>query len=475
VGYEIGDLGIGAFAVLFQTTFYWLTRVFSSRHVARWKPVMEAQGLKDVHVVSRLRVLREVVGFDGPRRVRLVPEPAAGSPIVRVIVDSPRESQAPLTLWPRPTEGDTAMRTGDALFDAQWAVDGSSALVYACLDRAMRARLLMLHGGAGAQIVLAGGELRAELHGKVVDGKFRAEIPGERRAAAATPVTSALDREGGVLTLLLEIARGLPGTLRATDVVARLAHNAREDPLPQVRIANVDLLAREFSARPQTHETLLGACTDPNPGVRLHAAQALGEERIDVLWALVEDPSVDDTCAAGAVYALGARVALDRALGILEHALRTRRFGTVHACLERLGECGEAAVATLAKVLAIEDGELGVHAARALARSASPGAEGPLVAALARDAAIRLAAAVALGECGTPSAVWPLREAEQKHAEAAFQRAARQAIAEIQARASGASPGQLSLAAGEAGQLSFPDRKVGQVSLVEPAPTAEKA
>jgi hypothetical protein len=73
---------------------------------------------------------------------------------------------------------------------------------------------------------------------------------------------------------------------------------------------------------------------------------------------------------------------------------------------------------------------------------------------------------------GTAAAVAPLQNAESRDSET--RRAARQAIAEIQARlavASGAAPGQLSLAAGEAGQLSLAETdEAGRLSLAETAP-----
>jgi len=59
----------------------------------------------------------------------------------------------------------------------------------------------------------------------------------------------------------------------------------------------------------------------------------------------------------------------------------------------------------------------------------------------------------------------PLKEAEARAAGSAFSRAARQAIAEIQARLPGASPGQLSMASGEAGSLSLVEDERGRLSL----------
>ena len=125
-------------------------------------------------------------------------------------------------------------------------------------------------------------------------------------------------------------------------------------------------------------------------------------------------------------------------------------------------------VPVLAKVLAVESGELGVAAAQALGTCRETAAEAPLLGAL-RQASDDVCAAVAaaLGRVGSASAVLPLKEAASREgASAALRRAARQAVAEIQSRLQGASPGQLSLAEGDAGQLSLADQDPrGQVSL----------
>ncbi len=74
-------------------------------------------------------------------------------------------------------------------------------------------------------------------------------------------------------------------------------------------------------------------------------------------------------------------------------------------------------------------------------------------------------------------AVPELRGAAERHArDGDLSRAVRQAVAEIQsrlARAGGARPGQLSLAGGEAGQLSVVEEAVeGRLTLAEPSAQA---
>ncbi len=118
----------------------------------------------------------------------------------------------------------------------------------------------------------------------------------------------------------------------------------------------------------------------------------------------------------------------------------------------------------LAKVLAVEKPELAEAAADALGATGDPSAEPALLAALGRPhAPVRAAAARALGRVGTTAAVLPLQAAEAR--DAAVRAVARQAIAEIQSRAKGAGPGQLSLAGGESGRLSLAGGEEGRLSL----------
>jgi YD repeat-containing protein len=139
-------------------------------------------------------------------------------------------------------------------------------------------------------------------------------------------------------------------------------------------------------------------------------------------------------------------------------SLRTRRLASAQACLEALGrQGGVEAVPLLSKVLAVEKGELAVSAAKALGWTDVPAAEGPLIAALScGQPELRAAAARALGHVGTVDALLPLRQMEAQHwRDGAFRNAARQAVADIQSRLTGAAAGQLSLSEDEGGRLSL--------------------
>jgi HEAT repeat protein len=182
--------------------------------------------------------------------------------------------------------------------------------------------------------------------------------------------------------------------------------------------------------------------------------------------------SKKDGFSSQAVRALGRELSFERTTAILHHALHRRRIETACACLEALGGSGTAeAVHALAKVLDEEGEELAIAAAQALGTTGNAAAEAPLLLALRRpQLRLRVAAVKALGRIGSVAAVLPLKEAAKRFSrQPELVQAVRQAIAEIQARLPGASPGQLSLAGAEAGRLSLTQAKAGQLSLATKA------
>jgi hypothetical protein len=334
------------------------------------------------------------------------------------------------------------LELGDREFDDEIYLQGSPALVQAIMDAETRARVRSMLGN---EVAVQGGQLQA-----IVDDQY-ALGPG-------TPVAA-------LLPVLMDFAERL---VRPVDLVERLVANARRDPVAGVRQASLLALAREFSDHALTRPTLLAALSDPSDEVRLRAATMLVPEGTPVLHEIAGAENTADGCAARAVTTLGAKLPFERTAAILMHALRTRRLETAAACLAGLGVAhARDAVPILAKVLAMETGPLAEAAARALGQCGGGDAEAALIAGLGHAAGpARLAVAEALGSSGSVAAVEPLQDAEaHRSAEAAFRRAARQAIASIQSRAGTASPGQLTLAEGESGRLSLEDDAAGHVSL----------
>ncbi len=222
-------------------------------------------------------------------------------------------------------------------------------------------------------------------------------------------------------------------------MAARIASNLRAEPEAGARLRGVLMLSREFPRHAATREALLAAREDASEEVRLRAGMALGEEGRGTLVDLVARAGTDDSCAARAIAALGDRLPAEQAEAALRRALgEAGRPQTAQACLEALGRLGRP-----------EHERLLLEALRS------------------DDLPVSIAAARALGRAGTVAAVPPLREATSPGVPGELRSAARQAIAEIQARLTGAEPGQLSLAGGEAGALSLADGEPGRLSLAE--------
>jgi HEAT repeats len=338
----------------------------------------------------------------------------------------------------------------DPLFDQVFFVGGLPALVYAFLDAETRGILLRLN--QEGVLTISGPEIGLDL----AEGD-EGLLPGE-------------------LPLLLKVAERLSDRHQTPE---RLATNARQDPLPGVRLKNLLCLVRELGEHPLVDETLRAACADLDPEVRLRAAAVLGRDGAEILLEMTEDMGVSDAWAAAAVTALGLNLPFDRAAATLDRALHGHRYETARACIEALRHHGKAAVEPLVKPLMVDAGMVAAAAARALGALEASSTEGLLVRALWRSApGLRLAAAEALGRAGSVAAVPPLKQIAENNEEPEFRQAARQAIARIQARLPGASPGQLSLAAAEAGQLSlagsgagrlsFPHGEAGELSLARP-------
>lgn len=150
-------------------------------------------------------------------------------------------------------------------------------------------------------------------------------------------------------------------------------------------------------------------------------------------------------------------------------ALCDARPGAVAARLDRIVNSGRPqSVDIIADVVHHRGARVAEIIVRALAEL-----EGPVVEAILIDAldhhvhSVQLEAATGLTRTGIVRAVAPLGDwARRKLFSRELQKAARQAIAAIQSRIAGATPGELSLVNSEGGDLSFAheDRR-GQMSL----------
>lgn len=245
-----------------------------------------------------------------------------------------------------------------------------------------------------------------------------------------------------VLAAVLPLAKRL---VMPADLPSRLAANLASEPEARVRWSILRLLDRAYPGHPLTEKALRAALDDPNDEVRCRVAAASGEAGLDTLLDLVASDTTADVWAARAVTALGERLPVEQAEDTLRRALAREHVRTARACVELLDfRHGRGSEELLLRTLGSNEPEL------------------------------ILAAVRALGRLGTVAAVTPLHElAKDRRGEVAG--AARQAVAEIQSRLTGAGPGQLTLAASEAGALSLPTDEPGQLTLTGTDPEAGKA
>jgi hypothetical protein len=335
-----------------------------------------------------------------------------------------------LKLWTREIE------LGDAEFDDKFIVEGENGPVCALLGGMLRRQLLRAVNECTSLDIGNGGLV--------------ARIPEQK-----LPV---------LLPLLLDISRRFA---EPVDVKARIIQNARRDPESGVRLTNLHLLMREFPDDPEALQALRQARTDPNFGVRVQAAIALGDEGHSTLLEVAKR-SPDDEAGAQAIKHLGGKLNFEQTKKILARALNKGYPRMARACLEVLGQRRTVGIGTLTRVMTTRKDELAAAAALALGATGEEAAQAPLLQALqSDDGDLRQAAATALGKVGTADAVQPLKDAAERFwLSLGLRRAARQAVAEIHARV-GATPGQLSLAEAEAGQLSLAQDGAGQLALVQ--------
>jgi hypothetical protein len=303
--------------------------------------------------------------------------------------------------------GSTDPRTGDPAFDARVALHGPVATARALLDAPTRAGIRELFARFAA--------------GRIDRGSFSFQSTEARRGPDSLDAVT--------LHQALQLAHALE---RPAAPEARLAAIVREDPIGTVRALALQALCERGVGRPDAQEGLQHASVDPDPSVRLYAGRALGPRGETVLLALATDGAVPDAVSAEAIDALGEAFPLEHARAVLLREIASGRVDTARSALRRCLAGGAAEVPVLS-------------------------------AALAAEPAVAAEAARALGRVAGADAVEALHGAEARGGD--VRRAAREAIATIQSRLVGASPGQVALAEGDSGRLSVVDGADGRVSL----------
>jgi hypothetical protein len=289
------------------------------------------------------------------------------------------------------------------------------------------------------------------------------------------------------LTLLLRSVASLTRLLSVPPgkVPQRLAHNAVNDPAPDVRLENLRYLVAPSTRAPpelitSTAAQLLGEWHAP---VRLLAAQHAGKDGHAVLLALAADTQLDRSLRVQAVESLG-RHPVPAVDGLRAVLVSAHPPELTVAALAVIGWSDDAtlreAVLSCARS---EHDSVRAEAARVLGRLAHPQAE-PILIQLLSDAAsdVQHASAEALGLFGSVAAVEPLLPLAETLVRPRLRQAARGAIGRIQSRLGDVEAGRLSLSdprdlAGAVDVVDTSALRVGEVSLAEEpvAPVRQKA
>ncbi len=441
------------------------------RRAKLWREAASAAGLTAVEQSDRA-----LEGRNGTLHVRLERLERAEASGTRITISGPRIH--PDLVLKRGSAGQNDVQIGDERFDDSVLVRGPTSVLRAVLDAETRR---IAHGLVYRRLERPG-RLPIWALGRVEKGTLRVDVAdlsswrgpsthGDLDGGFVSSEAEGYDYLGGserlpeALTLIMAFARRLEPP---QDLARGLADRLAGEPEAGARLLVLDTLLEEFPEAEATRRALLASRSDPDARVRLRAGIRLGPEGRKVLLDLAGGEGAEDEINAQALAALGDSVEVKEVLRVLHEALRLRKLETSVTCLELLANAGSPeAIAALGRVLTVERGGLASAAAQALGATGDPAAEAPLLATLAgpHDES-RVAAARALGRVGTAAAVPALKEAEA--GDGRLRHAARQAIAEIHSRLSGASPGQLSLAEGESGELSLAeDDATGRLSLAE--------
>ncbi|MFN8090758.1 MAG: hypothetical protein U0599_00720 [Vicinamibacteria bacterium] len=472
----VGGLAVGLAVVGTALRLYaWIRN--PSEHREAWRA-----GARRVDLARREEAGDTVAGWVGDLRVQMSPYGRSSeAPGTNLTICGPGLAASRFSFRAESLDtsvlrraGRADVETGDDAFDRLVWITGPESLVLAVLDSPTRAAVSAL---VRRQLARPG---RSSFYasGSFDDGTLRLDLPEELPPSETTNWLGERRRVeeedsylymGGLpehledaVEAAVEFARRL---VAPKDVAARLLENLRTEPMAGVRLRILQCLLKSSPRAEAASAAVELGLEDPDAGVRVEAAVAAGARGRPILLGVARGEGAPDATSARAVAILADSLSVSDASEVLRHALRLRRRAAARACVRVLGARGDRdALAMLTRVLVVERGEEGDWAAEALGATGDPRGEAALLHELdAREETRRLAAARALGEAASVSAVPALRRLEEK--DARLRRAAREAIARIQARQAGAEPGQLSLAEDATGRLSLSNVEAGRLSL----------
>ncbi len=338
------------------------------------------------------------------------------------------------------------IETGDAAFDEELLVRGPEAKMRAVLTSEARRQVRSVVTGWGARV--EGGDITATLRGTNHDARtIRA-----------------------LVSSLVDAARALE---EPEDVPGALARNAAADTSPVARLHCLRLLASEWPDLTRTREAIVAALEDPDPRVALAAARGAGERGWAVAHRIALDRRAPEELRIEALHLRDDAAPAELVAATAKALLDDPRAQVAAAAVRVSGRRRLRGVAPLIDRLAERlDDELRLAVAEALGKLGLSTSEDALLELLgSEEPRVKTAAALGLGRCGSVRAVEPLLLAAKTVGllgPGDLKQAVEDSVKRIQARLSGASAGQLSLAAVESGgELSIAEEP-GALSLADP-------
>ena len=315
---------------------YLFTHAAAQARSRAWRSAAHAAALTDVTTSDFLGIETGLTGRSGMLRVSLERyQRGKHEKGTRIVIDGLGHPSYEFALRKEGVGsaiekafGEREIELGDDDFDRRAYIHGSPRVVHAILDSETRALVGELIDGR-----VPTGDRGTPLKARVAvsDGALRAEIPERSFSPGGRPTPA------GAADALLEAARRL--TL-PDDLPGRLAENVRTEPLPQVRLANLLTLNREYPGNKATRAALRRPAMTPTTRCDCGLPSPSGTRGMTSCGQIATSLEVADGRAARAVTALREALTADEAKAILEEALGAGRRVTARAAVGVLARIG---------------------------------------------------------------------------------------------------------------------------------------
>lgn len=346
--------------------------------------------------------------------------------------------------------GNVNVRTGDRKFDDAVYVRGDPAETISLLDETTRGIIVDFVDGCG---------------GVVAAGLLEVIIPG---------ICTDKTRLVGSAQVAVDVARQL--SRPPSEAPKRLANNAQNDPVFEVRLTNLQTLASRYPESRELKSAALKALEEESAAIRLVAGRHAGSKGYTVLLDLARSSETPEPIRLEATRLVSiGKTSKKESVAVLRSIVKDA-FSPHSVCLAAIKGLGNhfdrGCVDLLVEQLEREDTALKLAIVHALGKIDHPESERHLLKLLAlKHSEIRCAAAQWLGRIGSVKAVESLLRCTEGDFDRGTRKAAREAIALIQSRLGDVDEGSLSLVSDTEGEggLSMAEQ-AGQLSEVDGKP-----